>query len=306
MKMRNSPKKGNSKKIITEKYAFLVEKNAAIIETYAFKPFSPDFIKLIVRRFEEQLFKAENYWNFNLENEIRYYIKYFKTSKRYVEQLKRFLTLNGSNALDSAGGGGGFAVALALAGANVTFVDVNPSDIRLSRQAAREHKVDNINFILADVRKLPLKTSTFDICIHRTMWGSSIATRADKALRENWRTLRGGGIMYLSTYNRLFPIDFYETKLWFINYMPRRLALLYGKLCGRLAPETGIQRYGILTYWNVIQALGGDYALLQTFRSSHLKHPFWGPAIKFLSWITGVPTTAFCPSVSFVAKKMGC
>jgi Methylase of polypeptide chain release factors len=133
LKMRNSPKKGNSKKIITEKYAFLVEKNAAIIDTYAFKPFSPDFIKLIVRRFEEQLFKAENYWNFNLENEIHYYIKYFKTSKRYVEQLKRFLTLNGSNALDSAGGGGGFAVALALAGANVTFVDVNPSDIRLSR-----------------------------------------------------------------------------------------------------------------------------------------------------------------------------
>lgn len=94
-----------------------------------------------------------------MENEIRYYIKYFKTSKRYVDRiLKRFLRLSGSNALDIAGGGGGFAVALALAGANVTFVDVDRVVISLSRQVAKERKVDNINFILADARKLPLKT----------------------------------------------------------------------------------------------------------------------------------------------------
>ncbi len=121
----------------------------------------------------------------------------------------------------------------AEAGHTVRGLDINEGLLEVARQRSKERHLD-IDFTLGSAANLPWETASLDVCLlpelleHVADW--------EPCLEEACRVLRTGGVLYLSTTNRLCPKQM-EFELPLYSWYPGPLKRYCEKLSVTTHPE---------------------------------------------------------------------
>lgn len=84
-----------------------------------------------------------------------------------------------------------------------------------------------------DTRHIPFADGQFDVVTANAVVEHIPQPRADY-LREMWRVLRTGGFLIINeTPNKYLPLDYHTTGLWFLNWLPKSIALRYALARGK-------------------------------------------------------------------------
>lgn len=82
---------------------------------------------------------------------------------------------------------------------------------------------------------------------------------------ELWRVLVPGGHLIINeSPNKYLPVDFHTTGLWFVPWMPRRLARRYAIWRGRFRNDAdwAVSGWRGVGYYEITKSLGGRYRLV--------------------------------------------
>ncbi len=135
--------------------------------------------------------------------------------------LRTVKDIRTADVLDVGAGSG--VIASHIAGKCKSFVSVDISDRRIIKKGYKFMKVSGAG--------LPFKNSSFDIVISNQVIEHTPAQQ--KHVNEIYRVLKEGGVCYLATPNRWWPVEVHS-KLPCIGWLPRRVA---GKMLKRLRKE---------------------------------------------------------------------
>lgn len=170
----------------------------------------------------------------NAKEFVDYYAKQSVTpealrrSQRILELVGRFVAgrREDLHVADIGCGPGAQSRIWAMAGYRVHGVDINPGLLALAREGAREAGLE-IDWRQGSADALPFSDACMDVCLapelleHVPDWQAS--------LRELTRILKPGGVLYLSTTNRLCPSQM-EFDLPFYSWYPTFLKRYYERL----------------------------------------------------------------------------
>jgi len=137
------------------------------------------------------------------------------------------------NVLDIGCGAGSQCRIWAEGGHRVVGLDVNAPLIELAQARAKEQGLD-IDLRVGSATQLPLEDGSFDICLlpelleHVADW--------EKCLTEAVRVLKPGGVLFLSTSNKLCPVQ-QEFNLPLYAWYPASVKRYYEKLAVTTRPE---------------------------------------------------------------------
>lgn len=123
---------------------------------------------------------------------------------------------------DIGGGAGTLARIFARAGHEVTCVDLSKDLLEEGRRRAAEEGLV-IDFINCSATQTPLPDASLDICVIPELLEHIVAWA--ECLDEASRILKPGGLLYLSTTNKLCPIqEEFELPLysWYPGFLKRR------------------------------------------------------------------------------------
>jgi 2-polyprenyl-6-hydroxyphenyl methylase/3-demethylubiquinone-9 3-methyltransferase len=148
-------------------------------------------------------------------------------------------------------GAGTQSLVWAELGHNVHGVDINERLLELARQRAAEANHE-IEFLLGSAVSVPLPDSSMDVCLavelleHVADWKSCMS--------EFTRLLRPGGVLFLSTTNKLCPIQ-HEFNLplysWYPAFLKRRFEQLSVTTRPRLANYAKYPAVNWFTYYSL-------------------------------------------------------
>ncbi|WP_322823280.1 class I SAM-dependent methyltransferase [Chloroflexus sp.] len=210
----------------------------------------------LIERIDEQLAAAIDPWlqhmtwrrDFAAWRERRLHQEQYQTER--LAQVQQVMGLvSGLRILDLGAGMGGFAVAAALAGAQVTACEYNPAYCRIIHLRAARYQL-RLPIINAAGEALPLPDAAFDLAV---AWDVLEHVQDPIAvLRELARVLRPGGHALITAINRRAWIDpHYHMRA--INWLPRPVAELVIKLRGRTkrgAAFRDMQRLSSMHYFH--------------------------------------------------------
>lgn len=172
---------------------------------------------------------------------------------RHADFCTQFLTPNAS-VLDIGSGKGIFLVEMAQKGFHVSGVETSVEYIAETKEKARQANV-TVEVIQAHAEKLPFADHMFEFANC-----SEVSEHVDDPValvREIFRVLKPGGKAYISFHNR-FGIFDYHYHLYFINWMPRRMAEWVLHLCGKQkvdSPSIGRQKLSTMHYFSYRKAV---------------------------------------------------
>jgi len=177
-----------------------------------------------------------------------------------VKLFGRYETFRGRRVLDFGCGCGATAVVLARLGARVVGVDPDGPSIGAARLRAPDAGVAITFAHAADDQRLPFGDGSFEtVLAYQVLEHIPPAERRDR-VRELWRVLALGGRLLVSAPNRRWPFESHTTRLWWVGWLPERLAVPYAVLRGRLSREA-IRRPALaegmrgVTYWDLLRWL---------------------------------------------------
>lgn len=113
------------------------------------------------------------------------------------EFVARLDVKRGATVLDVACGNGNTAIPAALAGADVTGVDIAPYLIEQAIERAAQENV-SAEFDVGDAEDLPYEDRSFDLVM--TMFGAMFAPRPDIVTAELKRVCRPGGVIAMANW----------------------------------------------------------------------------------------------------------
>lgn len=174
----------------------------------------------------------------------------------------RYETFRGRRVLDFGCGCGATTVVLARLGADVVGVDPHaPSVAAAGLRAVDAGVADRARFQhLPDPLRLPFTDGSFDAVLAYQVVEHIPPAARGAHVRELWRVIAPGGRLLLSAPNRLWPVEFHTTGLWWLPWLPDRLAIRYAILRGRLPagaaqdPHLAEGLRGV-SYWQVLRWL---------------------------------------------------
>jgi len=105
---------------------------------------------------------------------------------------------SGESVLDVATGTGVVAITAALAGANVTGLDLTPKLLEQARENALIAKTEQIVWTEGDAESLPYPDASFDVVL--SQFGHIFAPRPELAVAEMRRVLKPGGRVAFATW----------------------------------------------------------------------------------------------------------
>lgn len=158
----------------------------------------------------------------------------------------------GDSILDVGCGTGIITAEFARRGLNATGIDVVPEFI-----AVAQEKHPSVSFAVGTAEKLPFPDQSFDFANLSSLLEHVKDWR--QTLREAARVLRPEGVLYLSTNNRLWPIQAEIRYLHGFGYLPAWLQRRIYAWVMRHRPEmvgyTHLPAYHWLTYWQIAKEL---------------------------------------------------
>lgn len=124
----------------------------------------------------------------------------YRTAESHAAFFIPFLK-PGMALLDAGCGPGGITVGLAkcVHPRHVTAIDIEPEQLTLAKERAREHKAGNIKFEEASIFNLPYADNTFDAVFMSAVLSN--LQRPDQAMTELFRVLKPGGIAGLNEFD---------------------------------------------------------------------------------------------------------
>lgn len=127
--------------------------------------------------------------------------------------------VRGKKILDAGSGPGGVSIAFALAGADVSGVDIEKElhDISIEHAKAYNLSPSSAQFFLYDGDTLPFADDTFDYAVSVSVLEHT--TDPVLYLSEILRVTKPGGRCYLAFPNKLWPKETH-TQIWFLTYLP--------------------------------------------------------------------------------------
>lgn len=176
------------------------------------------------------------------------FVAYYEKQSVSAESVARFARVKelvlrirgsggaGTHGLDVADIGcnaGTQAFMWAREGHHVHGIDINEPLLAIARERARESNLA-VEFVPGTASALPWAGESMDVCLmpelleHIAEW--------ERALEEAARILRPGGVLYLSTTNRLCPRQM-EFELPCYGWYPRALKRHYERLAVTTRPE---------------------------------------------------------------------
>lgn len=180
------------------------------------------------------------------KRELQEYISYYqpysnnaKWAKRYLEiaplkasrtiKLLRKYKNKDAKVLDCGSGIGLSLYYLSKFYKNIIGIDVDQQNIRIAKKQFNKLGC-NTKIILYDGKKLPYRDNTFDLIISMEVWEH--VKNPDIMLSEIRRVLKPGGILHITTANKLWPIEPHY-HLPFLSYLPYWIADRYVKILKR-------------------------------------------------------------------------
>jgi 2-polyprenyl-3-methyl-5-hydroxy-6-metoxy-1,4-benzoquinol methylase len=234
--------------------------------------------------------------------------------------IGREIELKGARLLDAGCGTGHMAIACALQGADVTGVDLDRMALDIARERARlEHA--RLEILEADVTQMKFSDATFDIVVSFQVLEHIPRALQAKVLQEMWRLLRPGGVLFIQTPNRWFPVDVHDTQLPLAHWLPSRLGFAYARAFGRVPPQVWQMSWRDISRDLKIDFRGKNilnrcdmYHDLADFRAGHVAYTIdqtlrsklyfaaVGP-LYHLSRMINVPYAAMAPNLNLILRK---
>jgi ubiquinone/menaquinone biosynthesis C-methylase UbiE len=153
---------------------------------------------------EEDYYKRIKEFNIShYTGEVPYYIQ---APLRRAEKKILISIPKGSKILDVGCGSGRFSIGAALAGYDVTGIDITSEAINAASNKAKRIELNNLNFLVGDMTNMPFKDNEFDYVFCPRFSINAVATfqRRQKAIQEMIRVVKLGGIVYIESFNRFY------------------------------------------------------------------------------------------------------
>lgn len=145
--------------------------------------------------------------------------------------------LDGRRLLDFGCGSGSSTVALArlCPRTEIVAVDLVEGNVVVARLRATHYEVASATFLVSPgPLELPPDIGTFDFVVLSAVYEHLLPAERPVLMRELWRVLRPGGILFLNqTPHRWYPLEYHTTGLPLLNYLPSGAALLAAKRLSR-------------------------------------------------------------------------
>lgn len=116
--------------------------------------------------------------------------------------LRKYVN-NGDTILDVGCGTGKFSLLLTREGARTILLDFSLPVLRMSRELFSLHNNKDADFILADIRNMPIKDNTADVCFSEGVIEHFRKKERKEILSEKTRTTRNEGFVITSCPNKL-------------------------------------------------------------------------------------------------------
>jgi ubiquinone/menaquinone biosynthesis C-methylase UbiE len=136
--------------------------------------------------------------------------KYFSESGRYIWKGKK--VEKGMLILDEGVGPlARFTIPFAESGAHVIALDISKRSLKEAEKRVKGNKLNNVDFILADVRNLPFKDEIFDVSFCRaTLLHLPNREEIKISLKEMGRVVNKTGRIYFDFENYINPINWLQ------------------------------------------------------------------------------------------------
>lgn len=226
-----------------------------------------------------------------------------KVSKALVKDFSRRVgDPKDKRVLDVGCGNGGISIAFALAGAQVSGVEIEQELYEIAKDHAASLGV-SLNLVLYDGNILPFSDNFFDYAV-----STSVLEHTDDPvayLQQILRVVKPGGRLYLGFPNKLQFVETH-TQLLFLTYIPSVLRPLYIKLFHRNPLEdNNLHFYGYFDlqrmlrkikaqnteyYWGLIPEAGSTKSVLKK-------------TVKKILAMMGVPYKVFLSQILVIVEK---
>lgn len=164
------------------------------------------------------------------EKIVRDWVNKIPDSQALVKDFKeRVGDPSGKKILDAGFGNGGVSIAFAMAGAEMSGVDIEKELYEIAKLHAKAYGVE-VKFFLYDGQKLPFADEVFDYAISVSVLEHT--TSPEMYLSEILRVTKPQGRCYLAFPNKLWPKETH-TGVWFLTYLPAFLRPLMLRLLKR-------------------------------------------------------------------------
>lgn len=165
-------------------------------------------------------------------------------AKTLRQQIFAYFTpqdFNGKRILDFGCGTGASTMFLAslFPDAEVVGVELSEDSVAIARKVLAERNLPNARFFLSpDPNSLPPEIGTFDYVVLSAVYEHLLPGERRQVMPMIWSKMnRGGSLLISQTPHRYFPYEHHTTGLWWINYLPDKLALWVANRWSKLEPE---------------------------------------------------------------------
>jgi len=261
---------------------------------------SKNYLKLLEESLPPPNHKMYNVWK-------HYALDAIKRGFVVKKILSRFIDFSLGKILDVGCGEGGITIAFAkCTETDVCSVDIDRKRVYRSKVRAHEEGCVHVNFVIADGLWLPFRDGVFNVVICNDL--IEHVPKPNLLIKETYRVLEVGGIIYLSTPNKVSPLQIIRDGhygLFALTLMPEKVAKWYVTKLRKIAISYDV--YTLFTYWSLKKLLKTfnlkcsepfeEYYIskvLSGLQSFLIKNRLLKPAVSRL----------FIPTFIFVCRKM--
>ena len=228
---------------------------------------------------------------------IRDWVNKIKDSQALVRDfVMRVGEVKGKSIFDAGCGNGGISIAFALAGAQVTAVEIEQELFDIARAHVSSYGV-SVDIVLYDGTILPFKDNSFDYAIS----ASVIEHTTDPVLylSEIHRVLKKDGVLYLGFPNK-YALKETHTQIWFLTYIPAFLRDTVVQFLKRNPlPANNLHFYSYFDLQNMLKKVSGFFVVKESGRSSNpVKKIF-----RSVCDLVGFPYKVLLPHILVLLKK---
>lgn len=162
------------------------------------------------------------------------------------KKITEYIPLEDKRVLDLGCGLGNISILGSEYCSYIIGLDISTNQLKKTKWRLDLRQIKGVHLVNGDALNLPFVDEVFDLVIAYDLYEH--VKNQGGLLREIFRIITKKGFLVLTTGNRLFPFD-RHTQLWFINYLPKKLATYYVRLMNRRSSFEVSQP----TYWSLLK-----------------------------------------------------